>query len=72
MIRVVTLLNLALIACAPQPRDVAWFEAHADEAQRVVAACSAGHRSSECDNARAGLSRARADVRRRRYREGFE
>lgn len=61
-----------LSACGPEPRSASFFEANAEEAQRVANACETGaHRGEECANASAGLAalarKARMDV----YREGF-
>jgi len=60
------------VACSPAPRDAEWFAVHAAEAERVARTCAAGHRIHECENARTGLARAQADLRRDRYRRGFE
>lgn len=65
-------LMLVLGACSREPRDVSWFEANPAEAEKVVAACATGARSNECENARTGLSRVKANARMERYRKGFE
>lgn len=73
MIRTLTVAALLLAGCSPSPpRDVTWFEAHADEAKLVVEKCAAGERSNECENARTGLTRAKATARMERYRKAFE
>ena len=65
-------LGLALASCDPPPRDVAYFEAHVEEAQRVLANCAGGTRSPECANARTAIGRLKAKARKERYRKGFE
>lgn len=63
---------VGLAACSPQPRSVSYFEAHAGEAETVVAACKAGaHRGQECVNAQAAVASARRDARMDAYRKGF-
>jgi hypothetical protein len=65
-------LCLAATACAPQPRSESFFEAHPDQAARVVAACATGvHRGQECETASAALARVRDDERMKFYRRGF-
>ena len=69
---VLVVLMLGLAGCSPQPRDASWFEANPVEAKKVADACTAGARSNECENARTGLSRVKANDRMERYRKGFE
>ncbi|MEW5687699.1 MAG: EexN family lipoprotein [Pseudomonadota bacterium] len=66
------LVLIGLAACSPEPRDPSWFEANPAEAKKVVEACAAGARSNECENARTGLARVKANARMERYRKGFE
>jgi hypothetical protein len=65
MIRAVALIALlALAACGQEPRSAGWFEAHAQEATRVVGACRAAVKPGpECAIAEAGLAAARRDAR---------
>lgn len=72
MIARLLVLGLCLAACSPAPRDVSWFEAHPEAAERVLEQCAAGRRSTECENARAALGRIKAKARMERYRQGFE
>ena len=61
-----------LAACAPEPRSAAFFEANAEEAARVVAACRTGtHRGEECVNAQAGLAAIARKARMDTYRDQF-
>ena len=71
--RAVLLAGLAaLCACAPEPRSASFFEANAEEAQRVAEACETGaHRGAECVNAPAGLAALARKARMDAYREGF-
>jgi hypothetical protein len=65
-----TLAGLA--ACSPQPRSTSYFQAHHDEAAKVVADCQAGaHRGQECVNAQAAVAAAKRDARMDAYRKGF-
>jgi hypothetical protein len=67
------ILGLAgLTACTPAPRSASYFEAHAAEAQTVIAACKAGQtRGEECQTALAGASAAAGRTRLELYRKGF-
>lgn len=59
-------------ACSPQARGASYFEAHADEAAKVVADCQTGaHRGQECVNAQAGVAAAKRNARMDAYRKGF-
>jgi hypothetical protein len=59
-------------ACAPEPRSASFFEANAEEAERVAAACEKGaHRGDECVNATAGLAALARKTRMDAYREAF-
>ena len=61
-----------LAACSPQPRSASYFEAHQDEAAKVVANCQTGaHRGQECVNAQAAVAAAKRDARMDAYRKGF-
>ena len=73
MRRLVLGLTLAgLAACSPEPRSATYFEAHQEEAMKVVAACQTGaHRGQECVNAQAGVAAAKRDARMDAYRKGF-
>ena len=74
MIRgLLTALSLAgLAACSPPPRSVAYFEAHRDEAAKVLASCETGaHRGEECVNAKAGPAATAREDRMAAYRKGF-
>lgn len=63
---------VVIAACSPEPRSAAYFEAHAEEAERVVAACRTGaHRGAECVNAQAGLAAIARKARMDAYREAF-
>jgi hypothetical protein len=66
-------LTLAgLAACSPQPRSSSYFEAHQDEAAKVVSDCKTGaHRGQECANAQAAVASAKRDARMDAYRKGF-
>jgi hypothetical protein len=71
--RALPLLLATVSACSsPPPRDIAFFEKHAAEAERVARSCEAGERSNECANAQAGLARLRTKARLERYRKGFQ
>lgn len=70
---VVAFSLVVLVGCQKEPRSVSYFEAHPDEAQRVVAACRSGsHRGSECDNAQGGLAKLEAERRLQLFRKSFE
>lgn len=62
----------ALAACSSEPRSTAYFEAHPEEAARIVADCKTGaHRGRECVNARAGVAAAARQVRMNAYQKNF-
>jgi len=72
MIARLALAFATLVACSPQPRSAADFEAQPDAAKQVVADCKAGaHHGPECANAQAGLAAARRKARMDAYRKGF-
>ena len=73
MRRLVLGLTLAgLAACSPEPRSATYFEAHQEEAAKVVADCQTGaHRGQECVNAQAAIAAAKRDARMDAYRKGF-
>lgn len=65
-----TLVGLA--ACSPEPRSASYFEAHAEEAAKVVSDCKTGaHRGQECTNAQTAVASAKRDERMDAYRKGF-
>ena len=66
-------LTLAVLAaCSPEPRSASYFEAHQEEAAKVVADCQTGaHRGQECVNAQAAVAAAKRDARMDAYRKGF-
>ena len=67
-----TLLAIAVSGCSQEPRSVAYFEAHRDEAAKVVAQCAKGsHRGQECVNAQAVVVREAGQKRMNGYRQGF-
>ena len=69
----VMILALMLAGCQPEPRSASYFEAHPDEARRVVERCRQGtHRGSECDHAQAGLAALQADKRMELFKKSFE
>jgi hypothetical protein len=69
---IIGLTVAALAACSPQPRSASYFEAHQEEATKVVADCAAGsHRGQECVNAQAAVAAAKRDARIEAYRKGF-
>ena len=65
--------GLALAAgCSREPRSAAYFAAHADEADRVLAQCRTGQgRGQECVNALSGPAARENAARLERYRRGF-
>lgn len=68
-----SLLALTLSACSAEPLTAAYFQAHPDDAARVVKACEAGsHRGAECQNAEAAIIALKRDARMTRYRKAFE
>jgi hypothetical protein len=63
---------IGVAGCSPQPRSAAYFEAHGEEAVRVVARCLNGtHRGEECANAQAGMAAAERKARMDAYRKNF-
>jgi hypothetical protein len=63
---------VGLAACSPEPRGVAYFQAHRDEAARVVTDCRTGaHRGQECVNAQAGVAAVAREARINRYKQNF-
>jgi hypothetical protein len=69
---IIGLTVATLTACSPQPRSASYFEAHQQEATKVVADCAAGsHRGQECANAQAAVAAAERDARIGAYRTGF-
>lgn len=63
---------VSLSACSPEPRSAADFEAHREEAAKVVADCKTDvHRGDECVNARAGAAAAAREARMHAYRKSF-
>lgn len=66
-------LALAVSSCQAEPRSASYFEAHPDEARRVVDACREGaHRGVECDHAKTGLAAIQADKRMEIFKKSFE
>ena len=64
---------LCLSGCRAEPRSTSYFEAHPEDAQRVVSACKAGtHRGGESESARAGLAAIEADKRLKLFKKSFE
>lgn len=62
----------ALAACSPEPRSASYFEAHPEDAAKVVADCQTGaHRGQECSNAQTAVAAAKRDERMDAYRKGF-
>lgn len=65
--------TLALAGCQAEPRSASYFEAHPDDAKRVVEACRQGtHRGAECEHARAGLAAVQAEKRLELFKKSFE
>lgn len=61
-----------MAACSAEPRSASYFEAHQDEAAKVVADCATGaHRGQECVNAQTAVAAAKRDARMDAYRKGF-
>lgn len=61
-----------LPGCSREPRSAAYFEAHLEDAIRVVARCRNGdHRGLECANAEAAVAAADRKARMDRYQENF-
>lgn len=73
MRHLILLLAVAgLAACSPEPRSASYFEAHAEEAAKVVSDCRTGaHRGQECSNAQAAVAAAKRNERMDAYRKGF-
>lgn len=71
--RVLAVVALAALAgCSPAPRSASYFEAHPEEAAKVVVDCASGvHRGQECVNAKAGAAAIRRDGRMDRYKQNF-
>lgn len=71
--RAIALVTLAtLAACSSEPRSTAYFEAHREEAARIVGDCKAGaHRGRECVNAQAGVAAAARQLRMNAYQKNF-
>jgi len=62
----------ALAACSPAPRSASYFEAHPEEAAKVVVDCAAGvHRGEECVNAKSAAAAIRRDARMDAYKKNF-
>jgi hypothetical protein len=65
-------LACGLAGCTPQPRSASYFQAHTDEATKVVGACAAGTaRGEECATAQTGLNAAARDARMAILRKSF-
>lgn len=64
------LLGLSLSACGQsEPRSTQYFEAHIDEARKVVADCTAGSvRGDECTNADVAVQTVEGRERFKRFR----
>lgn len=61
-----------LAGCSQEPRSVAYFEAHSEEAIRIAARCINGaHRGPECANAQAAIAAADRKARMDAYRRNF-
>ena len=66
------LLAAALSSCSAEPRSAAYFEAHREEAAKVVAQCAKGaRRGEECINAQAGAKADARDARMQSYEQNF-
>ena len=62
-----------LAACSPPPRSTAYFDAHSNEIDAVLAACASGaHRGGECDTAGSAKAHRAANARMSVYRRTFE
>ena len=65
--------RIGLAGCSPVPRSAAYFEAHREEAAKVVAGCETGaHRGEECVDAQAGVAAAERQARMAAYRRASE
>jgi len=72
LVLAVALGAAALAGCSREPRSVAYFEAHPEEAVRVAAGCVDGaHRGSECDQAQAAAADTARKARMSRYQQNF-
>ncbi|HEX5775440.1 MAG TPA: EexN family lipoprotein [Caulobacteraceae bacterium] len=70
--RAVLAALVGLAGCSPEPRSTAYFEAHGQEAARVVADCGGGtHRGQECANAQAGIAAVERQARMAAYEKSF-
>lgn len=59
-----------LAGCTQPPRSASYFQAHTDEATKVVSACVAGTvRGEECVTAPTGLNAAARDARMATFRK---
>jgi hypothetical protein len=68
----ILLALLGLAACSPEPRSASYFEAHPEEAAKVVVDCASGaHRGAECLNAKAGTAAIQRKARMDRYKQNF-
>lgn len=69
----VTLAAAALLgACSREPRSAAYFAAHPDAADPILARCRTGAlRGPECLTAQSGPLARRNAARLERYRQGF-
>jgi len=66
-------LAFMVSACQAEPRSASYFQAHPDDARRVVDACRQGaHRGAECDHAKAGQAATQADKRMELFKKSFE
>ena len=66
------LLAIAVTGCSQEPRSAAYFEAHRDEAAKVVAQCAKGsRRGQECINAQAAAKADARDERMQAYERNF-
>lgn len=64
---------LCLAGCQAEPRSASYFEAHPEDARRVVTACKDGtHRGLECESARSGLAAIEAEERLKLFKKNFE
>ncbi|WP_422060805.1 EexN family lipoprotein [Sphingopyxis sp.] len=61
---------MSLTGCAEaEPRSIQYFEAHLDEARKIVANCQSGTpRSGECANAGVAVETADAKEKFKRFR----
>lgn len=67
------LLAVGLAGCQAEPRAASYFEAHPEEARKVVEACRSGaRRGAECETAQAGLATVQANRRLELFKKSFE